>query len=541
MENPLLDRDWLSLLAERRPNDPAAVDDRPGEQVRVVTFKELDQLVNRLANGFLRSGLGVGGRVAFCSRNSIDILVVVNAARRIGSLLFGVNHQLQRVEARTLVRETGAQVVWTESEFAPLFTDLQGTSSVTHVVVADGPALPGLTTADALTAGCPDDLLVDPHGQVLDPVQPTFRGGPVISGPTTFTGGTTGKPKGIIYNWDRLKTVPKSLPGRIEEEIYGPDPHVFITSGSFSHGGPSSHAYAALAKGGTIIVQRRFDPEDWLRLVTKYRVSASYCPPIVIRRICALPASVKARYDVSSIRVIVAGAAKWPYRLKLEYRELFPPDTLWELYGSSELGSNIVMRPDEHWARPESSGRPAPGYELVLRSEHGTIIDTPNLPGVLYVKGPYIVFDGYEGDPVATGEARWGDYWTVGDVAYFDEDGYYYICDRIKDMFISGGVNVYPAEIEVVLESHPDVMESAVFGIPDDTWGERPYALIVPRKGVAVDLGALQAYCRKRLAAFKVPVHIDVIEELPHTHAGKVSKQELRQRYWDSVVPVEGL
>ena len=112
--------------------------------------------------------------------------------------------------------------------------------------------------------------------------------------------------------------------------------------------------------------------------------------------------------------------------------------------------------------------------------------------------------------------------------------------DRVKDMFISGGVNVYPAEIEVVLENHPDVMEAAVFGISDETWGERPYARIVPRKGVAVDLGALRTFCRERLAAFKLPVKIDVTDELPHTHAGKVSKQELRQRYRDSVVPVEG-
>ena len=522
--------DWLTQLAETRPGEAASVADVGEEPVRVVSFSELDAMVNRLANALVRGGVGVGARVAWCSRNAIEVFVLANAARRIGALVLPLNHQLQRTEVAALLAAARASVVWAHADFAGVLAGVEDETPVREVVIFGGVALAGQTSSEDFLAGCPTDGLIDPAGEILDPLHPSFIGEPAAAGPATFTGGTTGKPKGILYNRDRL--LPDIPYQRIEEVIYGPDPHVFITSGSLSHGGPASHANAALSRGGTIILQRRFEPEDWLRLVTRYRVTASYCPPTVVRRVCALRREIRDRYDVSSIRVIVAGAAKWSYALKLAYREVFPPGTLWELYGSSELGSNIVMRPEEHWDRPESCGRPVEGYEIVLRDAAGDVIRQPQEPGVMYVKGPFVMFDGYEDDPGATEAARWGDYWTVGDIAYSDEDGYFYICDRSKDMFISGGVNVYPAEVEAVLDSYPGVAESAVFGVPDDEWGERSHALVVARDGVTLDLDGVSAFCRERLARFKAPREIEIVGELPHTDAGKLSKRELRRTYW---------
>jgi fatty-acyl-CoA synthase/long-chain acyl-CoA synthetase len=157
----------------------------------------------------------------------------------------------------------------------------------------------------------------------------------------------------------------------------------------------------------------------------------------------------------------------------------------------------------------------------------------PNERGVLYVKSPYLLFDGYEGDPKATEAARWGDYWTVGDIAYFDEDGFYYICDRAKDMIVSGGINIYPAEVEAVIDSFPGVLECAVFGIPDERWGERVHALLVPREDAVVDPDEVIAYCREHLASYKVPRQAELVSDLPHSLAGKILKRQLRDRYWE--------
>lgn len=524
-------KDWLALLAETDPDRHAIVDDRPDGRVDVVTFGRLHRLANQWANGLLASGLGVGSRLAWCSRNSVEILVLANAARRIGALPLSINQQLQRNEIVALLSASRATLVVAQDEFADHFVDLKGVTDVETVVVFGGPPRPGQVGIDAFLAGCEDERLVGPDGETLDPQQPSITGGAVINGPTTFTGGTTGRPKGVVYDWSRLRDLPPQQ--RIEDEIYGPDAHVFITSGSLSHAGPYSHTNAALAKGGTVVLQRRFDPEDWLRLVSKYGVTASYCSPTVIRLVCALPAEVKARYDVSTVRVIFAGAAKWSFALKLAYRDTFPPGTLWEIYGSSELGSNTVTRPDEHWTHPESCGRPVDGYDIVLLGPDRQPISRPHEQGVLYVKSPYILFGGYEGDPAATEAARWGDYWTVGDIAYFDEEGFYYISDRAKDMVVSGGINIYPAEIEAVIDSHPGVLECAVFGIPDERWGERVHALVVARDGTAVDPDSVVAYCREHLASYKVPGQVELVAELPHSLAGKILKRQLRDRYWE--------
>ena len=458
--------------------------------------------------------------------------MLAQAARRIGAHLLALNHQLQRAEVLSLLAASGATLVWASAAFAGVFDRIEEESDVTAVVVFAGEAGPDQVAAAEFVAGQPCDRLVDPAGApaARPPARAAVSTG---AGPATFTGGTTGRPKGVIYDRRRLeRAVPYT---RIEDEIYAGGPHVFLTSGSISHGGPFSHANLVLAKGGTVILQQRFDPVDWLRLVTRYRVTASYCPPTVIRRICALAPEVRSRYDLASVRVIVAGAAKWSYALKLAYREVFPPGTLWELYGSSELGSNIVMRPDEHWDRPESSGRPLEGYTVVLRGEDGAAIDRPYEPGVMYVNGPFVLFDGYEGDEEATVAARWGDLWTVGDVAYVDEDGYYYVCGRSKDMFVSGGVNVYPAEIEAVLDAYPGVSESAALGVPDDEWGERSHALVVARAGADLDAEEIGRFCRERLASFKAPGEIEIVDELPHTLAGKVDKLSLRRTYWQHV------
>ena len=243
----------------------------------------------------------------------------------------------------------------------------------------------------------------------------------------------------------------------------------------------------ALVLGQTIVIQRRFDPEDWLRLVDRYRITSTFSAPTPIRMVCTLPEEVKARYDRSSMKRMVANAAPWSFALKQLYLADFPADSLWEVYGSTELGVNCILEPQDQLRKPGSCGRPAPAVEVCLFDDDGNVVDGigPDHPGELFVRSPSVFADYYKQHDRYLADNRDG-WQTVGDIAYWDDEGFLYICDRKKDMIISGGMNIYPAEIEAALELHPDIYEVAVFGIPNEEWGEAVHATVVIRPGSAV-------------------------------------------------------
>lgn len=508
----------IAKWAELTPDHPAIIDDRGDDTpIRTVTYAELNRLVNKIANALHDADVVQGERVAWMGRNSVEVIAFINAAMRAGVSTVALNHRMRRSDAAHLLNFANASLLWVESEAATQFEDLTSDTQVRTVVVYDGPPNPGQISADDFLAAQPE----------TPPPPSRFRS----LGDGGFTSGTTGKPK-------RVKRDPKA--GREPEEthltrVWGADPHVFITSGSISSGSAGGYYAIALSRGDTIVLQRKFHPEDWMRLVDKYRVSFAYLAPTIARQLCALPDDVKKKYDINSIRGVLAGASKWSYALKLEYRDTFPEHTMWEVYGSTELASNTVMEPDEHWGRPESCGRAIEGVEIQLRDEYGNVVEKPNERGVVWIRSPFAQgFVGYDGDPDASVAAVDGDWRSVGDVAYFDEDRFYYICDRVKDMVVSGGVNVYPAEVEAVIDSYPGVHENAVFGIPDDTWGERVHAVVVPKNNAELDAEGIIAYCREHLASHKVPRSIDFIDELPHTVSGKILKREVRNKYWET-------
>jgi fatty-acyl-CoA synthase/long-chain acyl-CoA synthetase len=290
---------------------------------------------------------------------------------------------------------------------------------------------------------------------------------------------------------------------------------------------------AGLMLGQTIIIQRKVEPEDWLRLVDKYQVTSTFSAPPLVRLVCALPTEVKARYDRSSMRIMLANAAPWSFALKQAYLADFPPDSLWEVYGSTELGVNCVLEPKEQLRKPGSCGRPAPGVEIRLLDADGHEVTGtgPAHSGELYVRST-AVFNAYYKQPESYRAARHGDFHTVGDIAYRDEEGYYYICDRKSDMIISGGMNVYPAEIEAALEQHPGIFDVAVFGIPSGQWGEQVHAAVVPAPGASLSEAEVIAYARQHLAGYKCPRSVSFMNELPRTGSGKLLKRELRAPYW---------
>jgi fatty-acyl-CoA synthase/long-chain acyl-CoA synthetase len=281
----------------------------------------------------------------------------------------------------------------------------------------------------------------------------------------------------------------------------------------------------------TVVVQRRFDPEDWLRLVDCHRVTTTFSAPTPIRLVCRLPDAVKARYDRSCMRRMVANAAPWSSALKEAYLADFPEDSLWEVYGSTELGVNTILAPQDQRRKRGSCGKPAPGVEVRLLDESGAQVTRPHVPGELFVRSR-TVFDTYYKAHAKYEEDRRGDFHTVGDMAYFDEDGYFYICDRKKDMIISGGMNVYPAEIEAALEHHPKIADVAVFGIPSEEWGESVHACVVAAPGEPLGAEEVMAFAREHLAGYKVPRSVSFLPEIPRTGSGKILKRVLRAPWW---------
>jgi fatty-acyl-CoA synthase/long-chain acyl-CoA synthetase len=313
---------------------------------------------------------------------------------------------------------------------------------------------------------------------------------------------------------------------------YTPD-DVYLTSGPLYHSGPSAFMGAGLALGQTIIVQHKFDPEDWLRLVDTYKVSSTFSAPPLIRLVCALPAEVKGRYDRTSMKRMLANAAPWSFALKQAYLADFPADSLWEIYGSTELGVNLVLEPQDQLRKPGSCGKPAPGVEIRLLDADGDEVKGtgPDHAGELFVRSGG-VFNEYYKQRDSYEAAMQGDFHTVGDIAYRDDEGYYYICDRKNDMIISGGMNIYPAEIEAALEQNPAIFDVAVFGIPSEEWGEQVHAAIVLAPGASESEADVIAFAREHLAGYKVPRSISFTDELPRTGSGKLLKRQLRAPYW---------
>jgi acyl-CoA synthetase (AMP-forming)/AMP-acid ligase II len=249
-----------------------------------------------------------------------------------------------------------------------------------------------------------------------------------------------------------------------------------------------------------------------------------------VKRIVDLPAEVRDRYDVSSMRAIVVAGAPCPTRVKEDAVRFFGP-VLYEFYGSTELGINTVLRPEDLLRKPGSCGRAAPGIELMVQDEAGCPLP-PGHPGELFVKRYDGVFDGYWKQPEATRQTTRGDWLSVGDVAWIDDEGFVFVCDRKRDMIISGGVNIYPAEIEDVLHRHPAIHDVAVFGVPDDEWGERVHAAVQIRPGPRPTAEELIAFVRERLAGYKVPREVTFHDDFPRDSAGKLVKRTLREPYW---------
>jgi fatty-acyl-CoA synthase/long-chain acyl-CoA synthetase len=453
--------------------------------------------------------------VIWCGPNSPQVVAVINATRKLGAVAVPLNYRLTAAEARYIVAHSDACAAYVDAEYAHLIPAPQAEQlgSLRHVLVYGGPAPAGMLGEEVVAQAAAEP-----------PVTETEE----TSATMIYTSGTTGKPKGAYRKLTDQSTA-VALLGFIG---YTPD-DIYLTSGPLYHSGPLAFMSAGLLLGQTIIVQRKFEPADWLRLVDTYKVTSTFSAPPLIRLVCALPAEVKARYDRSSMRIMLANAAPWSMALKQAYLADFPAGSLWEIYGSTELGVNCVLEPRDQLRKPGSCGKPAPGVEIRLLDPAGHEVTGtgPEHSGELYVRSTG-VFNEYYKQPESYQAATHGDFHTVGDIAYRDNEGYYYICDRKNDMIISGGMNVYPAEIEAALEQHPGIFDVAVFGIPSEQWGEQVHATVVRTPGASLSEADVIAHAHQHLAGYKCPRSVSFTAELPRTGSGKLLKRQLRTPFW---------
>src|SRR3954470_4319574 len=472
--------DILTMYAQGQPDKPAVIDDRPNGQLLQWSYADLNAQANRLANVLSELGVGRGTRVVWCGQSSAPVLAMTHASRKIGSTAVPLNYRLSPDEAAYVTDNSDAALVFVDAEFASLFEKIRGDiPKVEHILVFDGAVPNGMTDADAAMAAASTD-------------EPDVGETAEVPATMIYTSGTTGKPKGALR---RGSGDPTQVQAMLAHIGYRPD-DIYLTTGPLYHSGPGGFAGIAAALGNTVIVQRKFDPEDWLRLVDKYKATSTFSAPTPIRLICNVPAEVKAKYDRSSMRVMIANAAPWSFALKKQYVDDFPPESLWEVYGSTELGVDTILAPADQMRKPGSCGLPAPGVELALFDEQGKQITEPNVPGELYVRSKSVFTTYYKADDKYEEDTR-GDYHTVGNVAYRDEEGYYYIADRKKDMIISGGMNIYPAEIEGALEQHPQIFDVAVFGVPSEEWGESVHAVVVTQPAGALTEADVITFARE--------------------------------------------
>jgi len=497
--------DFLASHAESLPSKPAVI---LGE--RTLDFSSLNRRANRAANVFMSLGCEAGDRVAIMSFNSIAGFEIGNGVRRSGTVVVPVIYRVRGPEIAYLLNDSGAKVL------------VAGPDHVDAVAAAQ-PLVTGDRRFIAIGDRIPDGWLsyrVLMDGAAETP--PLDAGGDGLLASMIYTSGTTGNPKGA---WrPNGVNVANVLQVISIFELTQSDVHLLC--------GPGYHSAVAFFStlhqllGATVVVQPKFQADEALDLIQLHRVSTTFMAPTLLQRL--VDAQRDRPRDVSSLRAIILGAAPCPFELKVRAEEVFGK-VVWEFYVATETGINTVLRPEDQLSRPGSCGTAVPGQEIRLVGPDGE--DVPDgEPGEFMVRNSWLAE--YYNRPDATGKSLHDGFFSVGDIAYRDADGYYYICDRQIDMIISGGVNIYPAEVEAVLHAHPAVMDAAVIGVPDAKWGESVKAVVQLRPGAATSEDQLVAFCAERLAGYKKPRTVDFVDELPRDAAGKLLKRAIREPYW---------
>jgi long-chain acyl-CoA synthetase len=494
---------------------------------RRTSHAALKERAARVASGLLATGAREGGAVAVLLRNDIAFLEAVYAASFIGGYAVPVNWHFTAEEIDYILADSGATHVVVHAD---LLHRLGGRLSerVTPLVVPTPPEVRdayGIANDRCLVPGW-----CAPWDEWLAQYEPLAPQPARSDGAMSYTSGTTGRPKGV-------RRLPPATPAArdavssLRQAWFGIGPGVRTAIiGPLYHSVQLSYARAALAAGGEVVLTPRFDAEDVLRLIEERRLTHLQLVPIMMSRLLRLPEATRARYDLSSLEFVVHGAAPCPRDVKRQMIEWWGP-VFHEHYGTTEVGL-ICRASSQEWLEREGTvGRPFVGREVRIYDAEGRQVP-PGVEGEVYASLGELSDFTYQNAPGERSRMERDGLVTNGDIGYLDEDGYLFLCDRKRDMVISGGVNIYPAEVEAALIGHPAVQDCAVFGIPDPEFGESVLAVVQPQAGCAPSEEELRAYLDARLASFKVPRRFELAADLPRDESGKIFKRALREPYW---------
>jgi long-chain acyl-CoA synthetase len=504
---------YPGIHAKTNPDKPAYVMAAGGE---AVTYGQLDERSNRGAHLLRSLGLRPGDGIAVFMENHPRFFEICWAAQRSGLVYTPISSRLTAPEVAYIVRDSGAKVLITSH-------------AKRDVAGALGDALSGLVARYAVGGSSPgfaswEEAL---SRQPTEPISDELEGVDML-----YSSGTTGRPKGVrIPGAGQPVGTPPALL-LLLKGLYGADENaVYLSPAPLYHAAPLRFNMAMLRLGATSVVMEEFDAVEALRLIERYRVTHSQWVPTMFVKMFKLPEAVRSQFDVSSLKAAIHAAAPCPIPVKEKMIEWWGP-VLHEYYAGTESNGFAAITSEEWLQHKGSVGRSLTG-EIHVLDEEGKDLP-PGQPGVVYFAGG-AAFE-YHNDPDKTAESRSREGWsTLGDVGYLDEDGYLYLTDRKADLIISGGVNIYPAEAENALVTHPAVADVAVFGVPHEEFGEEVKAVVQPVDMAAAgpDLEAeLIEYCRSQLARIKCPRSIDFEAELPRHPTGKLYKRLIKDRYW---------
>jgi len=504
---------WKAAAAEPRR---VAVIEPDGAEIPA---GELLAAANQTVAGLRALGLRHGDVVAMALPNCRAVFEVLLAGMQAGWHLVPINTHLTDSEMSYILRDSGARAFVGHEGLALRCAQAARTAGLpTDACFAVGD-IPGFRPLAALRerqpVSLPEDRLA---GQLMQ-----------------YTSGTTGRPKGVhreIAPLDPDVAIGLFAQHLLRFDITPGGDHVHLCGSPMYHLAPLAYAWFSLHFEHRVVLMEHWTPQGALEQIARHRVTTTHMVPTQFHRLLQLSPAERAHYSTSSLRHVLHAAAPCPVEVKRRMLEWWGP-VIYEYYGASEGGGTLVTA-DEWLRKPGTVGRPWAGAAIRILDDDGKECP-PGSPGTVYLK--LLQAFEYRGDPEKTRAARRGDFFTVGDVGYLDADGYLFLCDRKIDMIISGGVNIYPAEVEAVLLTHPRVGDAAVFGVPDDDWGERVKAVIEPAKGVTPGPELAQellTFCAERLARYKCPSSVDFVAELPRDPNGKLYKRRLRDPYWQN-------
>lgn len=488
------------------------------------TFSQLNERVNRLANGLLKLGVKKGDRIAFLQVNCNQCVETYFAVAKTGAIYLPLNFRVKEKELNYMLNTAEATTFIIGERYIPMIKSMQPELKyLKHFISIENKHDDMLYYEDIIKSSPADEVVTE-----IDEDETTIL---------LFTAGTTGFPKGVMLSHN-------SFSSYMLENVSPADPESDesnILTVPLYHVAGIQAMMAAIYGGRTLVMERQFEPEEWMTLVEKEKVNRAMMVPTMLKQLLDHPDFKK--HDLSSLRVITYGAAPMPLPVIRKALEEFPGVSFINAFGQTETASTITaLGPEDHvltgteeekekkLKRLASIGKPMADVEMKVIDDDGKTLG-PNEVGEILARGPRVM-SGYWKDEEKTAKTIDKDGWVhTSDIGYVDEDGYYFLSGRSSDMIIRAGENISPEEIENVIREHPKVEDVAVIGVPDETWGEEPRAVVIPKKGETVTEEEIMEYCRANLASFKRPRTVVFVDELPRNPMGKLIKKDIREKY----------